>query len=209
MKRILFAGVIVLSSGSLAAASWITADNYTIMPAANQTITVQVYGDGPETAAGLNMRVSVANGPGGSTDLVFTGMSFKVSGYMFDLATATEGGFTTGAGGTEANGSVANFAFPAAITIPGTETNRVGLVDIELDASSAPLGTWDFYLSNATLGDTFWSGGTAGDPSFSNDNSPAGTITVTPEPTVLLQLLGLAGMGGVGFWFRRRRKLAG
>jgi len=208
MKKVLVVGLIVMLAAPAALASTITAGDHTILNKTGQTVTVTVYGDGSETAAALNFYTSVANGPGGSTALLITNLNFNPypptttgSGFMWDGSNyETEWSGSA----TKAGGGAGNMLPPwpgalGPITIPGTSESPVGLVEVTFDASSAPFGTWDFDLTGD--GTTSWSGGTAGSPTLLS-----GSVTVTPEPGILVQLLGLAGTGGLGFALRRRRK---
>ncbi len=200
MKRVLFAGLIVLLSGHLSLAATIDAGNWNIYQAADQTVVVSVYGDGSETALALNFYASVVNGPGGSEALKFTELDFNDPGYMWngsDYETPWSGS------DTNADGGAGNFPSPTwqgPITIPGTQASPANLVEVTFDASSAPLGTWDFSLGEATS----WSDGTTDDPTLL-----AGTITVIPEPSTFL-LGGIAALALFAFnrgW--RRRKTSG
>lgn len=204
MKRVALAILTVLVAGPLSAAATIDAGTWEISQAAGRLVYVEVYTDISETARGLNFSASLANGPGDSTALLFTALEFGVSDGIYDdymwfganLNSNWTGSATSASGG----GSKVP---PEDVVIPGTQAKPAGLVRVTLDASSAPLGTWDFLLTNAS-GDTVWTQGSGGKPEL-----VSGTITVTPEPAVLVQLLALLGMGGIGLFFRRRKPPAG
>ena len=78
-------------------------------------------------------------------------------------------------------------------------SGRSWVVLCGLDTSSCCVGEWDWFLYNST------------DSTRIDDLVPSlteGTITVTPEPAVIIQLLGLAAALGPLVWLRRRRRLA-
>ena len=218
MKRTLFAGLIVLLAGPLAAAATIEVESGNevfINPAADQIVTLYVYGNGVETTRDFAIKNSLINGP--SSDLKFREAPpqvpfgpdtndtyhFRTPGYLFASSGVPNGWSFTTPSRTEARDSD---TFGVATLIPGTDSaSRVGLVDIFIDASAAPLGTWDLTFTSLAYDISEWVEGTA----TTDFASLTFQVTVVPEPAVLLQLLALAGMGGLGVLFVRRKKLAG
>ena len=206
MKRLVLAVLILLMAGPFSTAATIDAGDWMISQAAGQTVYVEVYTDVVETAQALNFNASLADGPGGSTALVFTALEFGVTDGIYGDYMWFGKNFNSdfsGPAATSASGGGFNIP-PADVPIPGTPADPAGLVRVTLDASSAPLGKWNFLLSNS-LGSTSLANPSAGAPQLQLVN---GTITVTPEPTVCAQLLALLGMGGLGLFVHRRRQRA-
>jgi hypothetical protein len=200
MKRALVSIVlIVLFSASVAHAAVIDVNggHVFLVDLPGQTFDIMVSGDGVEVIRTLDFRASISGGSGAPFPMI-TSVTFGDAGLFFEGAPFIND--YTGPATTDVAGAVGAAIFTDKV-VP---TEAVPIARVTIDTTGAGEGTWNFLLSSS-----------AGDTVISPPNPPVaptllnGTITAIPEPAVVVQLLGLAGIGGVGFWFRRRTNRAG
>jgi len=208
MRRVLAALIAVSMAAPAALGANIDVGDHYLSPGIPGQ-TIEIYASGGETADSVNFPVVVADGYPGAT----SGGTFYPFGSIdgpnltsVDLVSSgTVFGDVSG-GSYQDNNAVGEQLVIADVGVNGTQNATVNgllaVLTVDTTGWNAGDGPWDLSLDSFAGAVEFFG------PSPITTTITNGRIFLTPEPGVWAQLVGLAAMGGLGFWFRRRKQKA-
>lgn len=202
MRKHLFAAVVVallFSVPTLGALVITVGDNPLLENTAGQT--VDIYMTGGDGIDGVNFRAQIADGypevGGSSVDGPdFQGLDATSAGMIFSGESATQ---------TFMFAQATEWNFSADPSATGSGLLATLTIDTTGHFVTDAVTSWALDLEGMVFGDTTaFTGPPLTNVPISITN---GTIFLTaiPEPAIVVQLLGLAGAGTLGLWFRRRK----